>query len=210
MLRIVRSTFEILSPKYQRRVFLLVLGSVLSALIDALAFGLLYPFIQLLTNPSPKFHSSALRVTSDVFGTSVRHTLEVRLGVAILALFVISSVLGIALAYAQSRVAAKSEADVSIRLFSGYLHAPYSEHLERNSSQLVRNVHNAVGDIHQLVLMSMLIIAGNLVQVAIITAVMLVITPLVTCVAFAYFGVVSVIYSQGGQPAGATRRAVST
>ena len=75
---------------------------------------------------------------------------------------------------------AKSEADVSIRLFSGYLRAPYAEHLERNSSQLVRNVQNSVGDIHQLVLMSMLIITGNIVQVAIIMAVMLVITPVVT------------------------------
>jgi ATP-binding cassette, subfamily B, bacterial PglK len=200
VLSLLRATFEILSPKYQRRVFFLVLGSVLSALIDAVAFGLLYPFIQLLTNPSPEYHSTALRVTSDLLGTSSRHTLEGRLGVLILILFVLSSVLGIALAYAQSRVVAKSEADVSIRLFTGYLHAPYAEHLDRNSSQLVQNVHNAVGDIHQLVLMSMLIITGNLVQVAIITAVMMVITPVVTCVAIAYFGLISVVYARVVSP----------
>ncbi len=131
-----------------------------------------------------------------MLGTSVRHDLEIRLGVAILALFILSSILGIALAYAQSRVVAKSEADVSIRLFSGYLRAPYAEHLERNSSQLVRNVQNAVGDIHQLVLMSMLIIVGNVVQVLIIMAVMFVITPIVTVVAVAYFGIVSVVYAR--------------
>ena len=195
MLTLIRRTFEILSPKYQRRVFILVVAAFFSAMIDALAFGLLYPFIQLLTNPSPKYHSTALRLAGDALGTHVRHDLEIRLGLAILALFILSSIVGIALAYAQSRVVAKSEADVSIRLFRGYLRAPYAEHLERNSSQLVRNVQNAVGDIHQLVLMSMLIIVGNLVQVVIIMSVMLVITPIVTVVAIVYFAVVSFAYA---------------
>jgi ABC-type multidrug transport system fused ATPase/permease subunit len=194
VLTIIRSTFEILSPKYRRRVFILTIAALLSAIVDAIAFGLLYPFIQLLTNPSPRYHSTALKLSSDLLGTTNHHSLEVRLGVAILVLFIISSILGIVLTYAQARVVAKSEADVSIRLFSGYLHSPYAEHLERNSSQLVRNVHNAVGDIHALVLLSILIIVGNLMQVLIIAAVMAVIEPLVTIVAVAYFGIVSIGY----------------
>ena len=103
---------------------ILAIGAFLSALVDAAAFGLLYPFIQLLTNSSVHLSSSAERITSDVFFSDVRHTLEVRLGVTILVLFVLSSVLGIALTYAQSRVAAASEAEVSIRLFGRYLRAP--------------------------------------------------------------------------------------
>jgi ABC-type multidrug transport system fused ATPase/permease subunit len=200
LLSLMRRTFEILSPKYRRRILILLIGAVISGLIDAIAFGLLYPFIQLLTNPSPRYHSTALRLTGDVFGTTNRHALELRLGIAILTLFVLSSVVGIVLTYAQARVVAKSEADVSIRLFRGYLHSPYADLIERNSSALVRNVQTAVGDIHQLVLLSMLIIGGNVVQLAIITSVMLVITPTVTAVALGYFFLVSVVYARFVSP----------
>ncbi len=194
MLTLVRRTLAVLSPKYRRRVLILVVGAFLSALVDAAAFGLLYPFIQLLTKSSANLSSSALQITSDVFGSTQRHTLEVRLGITILVLFVISSVLGIALSYAQSRVAASSEAEVSIRLFGRYLRAPYAEHLDRNSAELVRNVLNAVGDVHQLVLMSLLIISSNLMQALIIAAVLALISPLVTAMAFTYFGLVSLLY----------------
>jgi ATP-binding cassette, subfamily B, bacterial PglK len=194
VLKLVRRTLAVLSPKYRRRVLILAIGAFLSALVDAAAFGLLYPFIQLLTTSSDDLSSSALRITSDVFFTDVRHTLEVRLGVTILVLFVISSVLGIALTYAQSRVAAGSEAEVSIRLFGRYLRAPYAEHLNRNSSELVRNVLNAVGDVHQLVLLPMLIISSNMLQALIIAVVLALISPLVTAMAITYFLLVSLLY----------------
>ena len=208
MLSVVQRTLAVMSPKYVRRVAFLLVALLGSSIIDAVAFGLLYPFIQLLTNPSPKYHSTALRLTSNVLGTSVRHTLEVRLGLLILFLFILSSVVGIVLTYVQSRVVAGSEADTSIRLFTGYLQAPYADHLDRNSSELVRNVQTAVDDIHQLVLTSLLIIAGNLMKVLIIAFVMILITPVVTAVVFLYFCFVSLLYmkvvSPRAQAAGAT------
>jgi ABC-type multidrug transport system fused ATPase/permease subunit len=195
MLALVRRTIQILSPRYRRRVVLLELGALLSAVIDAAAFGLLYPLIQLLTHSGNGLgENSAIRTVARLFGTTDKSTLEVRLSVTIVILFVLSSVVGIVLTYAQSRVVAGSEAEVASRLFTRYLHAPYAEHLERNSAKLVRNVQNAVADIHQLVLMSLLIIGANVMQVVIITGVIAIVSPLVTVVALGYFLLVTGVY----------------
>jgi ABC-type multidrug transport system fused ATPase/permease subunit len=51
------------------------------------------------------------------------------------------------------------QADLSQRLFVGYLYKPYTFHLERNSAQLIRNVVNITNELTLTGLLSLLILA---------------------------------------------------
>ena len=162
VLKLVRRTLDMLSPKYQRRVLVLVIG----------AFGV-RPGRRGRLRPALSVHPAADQPVAEVpaapsgsppmcSAPASRHTLEVRLGVTILVLFILSSVLGIALDLRPEpgggQVRGRRLDPALQRLPPGALRrAPRAQLVE-----LVRNVHNAVGDIHQLVLMSMLIISGNM------------------------------------------------
>jgi ABC-type multidrug transport system fused ATPase/permease subunit len=135
-----------------------------------------------------------LRITGDVLQTHQRSQLELRLGILIIVFFILSSLCGIVLTRAQCRVAANSEADVASRLFRTYLSAPYLQHMQRNSADLNRNVLSVCQDIHQSVLLSLLIIGGNLFTIVILVSVVGAANLLVTIVAVLYFFAVALVY----------------
>jgi ABC-type multidrug transport system fused ATPase/permease subunit len=196
MKKVLRELFSILSPHYRRRVLQLQVGAIIQALLDAIAFGLLYPLLQLLTESSTAKQSQAVVIAGDFLGTHEVGPLKVRLGITIIVFFVLSSLCGIVLSRAQSKVVANSEADVASRLFNSYLHAPYLEQIQRNSGELNRNVVSACIDVHQSALMGFLVLGENIFTVSVLVIVLAIINPLVTLVAVIYFLVAAYLYAR--------------
>ena len=102
--------------------------------------------------------------------------------------------MGILLSRSQCRVAANAEADLSSRLFTAYLRAPYLQHIGRNSAELNRNVYTACADISQNVVLSVLIIGSNLFTIVILVAVIGLANAAVTAASVVYFAFVAYIY----------------
>lgn len=82
--------------------------------------------------------------------------------------------------YARSLCANRSAVALSARLLRGYLAAPYTFHLQRNSAELIRNCDSAVDLVCRTVLASAVAAASETLIVAGIVAVLLVTAPLVT------------------------------
>jgi ATP-binding cassette, subfamily B, bacterial PglK len=184
----------ILSKHYRHRALELQAGAFVQAILDAAAFGLLYPLLQLFTKASGAAPSRVVKISESLLFTSNFDVLKLRLGIASVAFFVLSSVCGIILTRAQCKVAANSEADVASRLFAAYLKAPYLQQTRRNSAELNRNVYSACADIHVNVLLAAFVVAGNLLTVVILVAVIAVANLFVTAMSVVYFGIVAVIY----------------
>lgn len=138
---------SILTPS-ERRQALVLLGLMLVGMVlETLGVGLVIPALTLLTQPDIASHWPFL----DPFFASLGHpTNEQVVVVGMLFLVVAYGIKTIFLAYLawkQVGLVFRVQADLSQRLFSGYLCQPYTFHLERNSAQLIRNAMSQVADI---------------------------------------------------------------
>jgi len=138
---------SILTPP-ERRQALALLGLMLVGMVlETLGVGLVIPALALLTQPATAFHWP---VFSSVFGSLGKPSNEqvVVAGMLVLvAAYAVKTAFLAFLAWKQAGLIYRVQADLSQRLFSGYLCQPYTFHLERNSAQLIRNAMGQVGDI---------------------------------------------------------------
>lgn len=98
-------------------------------------------------------------------------------GVAVGVFFVLRGLLLLVQHYVQYRVVENASAALSTRLFDGYLSMPATFHLERNSSELVRNAIESVQRVVQEGLIPGVQMLAKLAMVAALTVILLVISP---------------------------------
>lgn len=114
--------------------------------LETLGVGLVIPALSLLTKPDIINHWPFLASFLSRMGNPT-HEKAVIVGMLLLVgAYGIKTVFLAFLAWKQVGVVYRIQADLSQRLFSGYLCQPYTFHLERNSAQLIRNAMNQVAD----------------------------------------------------------------
>jgi ABC-type multidrug transport system fused ATPase/permease subunit len=104
------------------------------------------------------------------------------------AFFVVRAVVQVAVVYVQQRVTHSFGAALSSRLVEGYLRLPYVAHLQRNSSELVRNGHQAVRDLVVNVFLPIVRIGAESVLALGLLTVLLVLAPAATALAVLVVG----------------------
>jgi ATP-binding cassette subfamily C protein len=153
---------------------------LLTALFEAAGAAAVFGLIRVLTDPA---QATALPVA----GALLRRLppLEPRATVVLFALsvalfYALKNGLGALSAWAQARCVRDSTAATSTALLRGYLAAPWSFHLRRNSAELIHDAHQAVERVYTLVMSPALgILTESLVALGIV-AVLLVAAPGVT------------------------------
>ena len=138
---------SILTPP-ERRQALVLLGLMLVGMVlETLGVGLVIPALTLLTRPAAAFHWPLLDSVFSTVGNPTNEQVVVAGMLLLVAAYAVKTAFLAFLAWKQAGLIFRVQADLSQRLFSGYLCQPYTFHLERNSAQLIRNAMGQVGDI---------------------------------------------------------------
>lgn len=107
--------------------------------------GILIPALGLMLNSNIGKEYPALQPYLNALGNPTQVQL-VLWGMSVLVLvYVIKAGFLIFLSWRQSKFSAELSADISSKLFLGYMRQPYAFHLQRNSAELLRNIQNEVG-----------------------------------------------------------------
>ena len=113
-------------------------------LFEMAGIGILLPVFSLVLNPEKFiFYLKSFEITR---GLSDIHYNKIIIVVLLILVFfyLIKTLYLIFLSWKQSYFASMTSAEISERLFFGYLQLPYTFHLSRNSAELIRNVQNEV------------------------------------------------------------------
>lgn len=114
-------------------------------LFEMLGLGMMLPAVSLMLKPDIGKSYPAVQPLLNHLGNPKQSTL-VFWGMSILVLmYFLKATFLLFLTWKQSRFTAKLSADLSQKLFLGYLRLPYTFHLQRNSAQLLRNIQGEVG-----------------------------------------------------------------
>lgn len=140
------STFKklwyILSMGQRRAAIILLIMMLFGMVLETLGIGLVVPALALMTQSDLTTKYSVLAPWLDSIGNTSREHLVVVGMLVLVSVYTVKALFLGFLGWMQTRFVYGIRADLSQRLFTGYLRQPYVFHLQRNSAQLIHNVVN--------------------------------------------------------------------
>jgi ABC-type multidrug transport system fused ATPase/permease subunit len=183
-----RHLLQLLSAPQRRAAVGLLGAMLLGTVLEMLGVGLVIPVMALVTQGDLAARYPAMAPWLDGLGAPNRERLVI---IGMLSLASVSVIRALFLAYLASRQANFAygvQADISQRLFAGYLRQPYVFHLQRNSAQLTRNA-TAHADELRAVIQSSLLLGSEALALLGILSLLLVVEPIGTLLVVAVLGV---------------------
>ena len=189
MSHLLRTMLRLISPSLRRRFVWVEVLALVSAIVDAMAFVLLYPLMRLFTSYDTSKDWRPIRLIENVLQTTNRGAIELRLGIIIVALFILSSVIGLTLTTRQCRLSSDIERDISFYMFERYMGMPYLDHIAMNSAEMVRNTHVIPIELASNGFLAFLQLTQNILVVLFLLVIIALASPIVVLVALVYFGI---------------------
>ncbi len=186
--------------EHRARWALLLFLAIVTSLLEIVAAALVYLLLSLVADPSGAVDLPLIGDIRGMMSGVNERTLLLSLVGLMIAFFLIRAVVALAAEYVTQRVIHNAAAALSIRLVKGYLELPYSFHLGRNSSVLIRNGHSAALQVVSSVFHPLITVMAELVLTVGILALLAVISPLGTAIAVAVVGSSTVILMFVVQP----------
>jgi ATP-binding cassette, subfamily B, bacterial PglK len=153
LLTTLRQTFDLVGRDHPGRWAILVVLALVVSAFEIIGALLVYVLLALVVEPGAAVVLPLFGDLRTRFPTVDERTLLLGTVVAMAAFFLVRGVVKVGATYVQTRVAQNAGARLSNRLMEGYLRWPYAVHLQRHSSELIRNGHQAVLEmVDQLVL----------------------------------------------------------
>jgi len=157
----IRKSVRLLSPALRRRWALMVPLALVAAVAEAIGAAAVFVFLQVIAAPDEIPQVAGLPVLVTWFEATAPPS-RIQVGAILLVgLYLLRSGLLATVAYLQIGTVQKSIAEVSRRLFWGYLTVPYRFHLGRNSATLIQEVRDSVDATYELVLASAVQVASE-------------------------------------------------
>lgn len=170
-----------LFPRRDRlRIFALLASTTLSGLLQAVGVASIMPFIAVVASPDLVAENPYLARAYERLGFDGVNAFLVFLGLAAMAVLVVTNVLVAVNAWLTFRVCHMGEHDLSRRLLRTYLRSPWELLLQRNSAELLKMLVSEVDRVVIRTLMSGIGVFSDVVTTVFIVALLLWINPWVT------------------------------
>lgn len=178
----------LLIPKKLRvKLTIMLFGLVMVAGLDMLGVVAMLPLMGIFTGMDRE--SGTLGFAARVLGGDPSD-LELTMLVAgfAVSVFVLKGMAIICFRWWQMGVLTRQQAETSITLLQGYLLAPYTMHLKRSSSELMRSLSTSVALAYGAVINGSLSLAAELITIACVAGLLIVLNPFVALCAVIYLG----------------------
>ena len=179
-MKLIRQLWYILTPQERMEGAFLLCAMVLGAFFEALSIGVVIPFIAVLKQPELLSKSRYLQPLLSHLDVSEPRQLFFILGLTLIALFAIKMGYLIQLYRWLFRYAMKKHVNLARQLLAGYLSAPYTLHIQRNSAELIRVMTRSVEDFANIFMVNLLIALGEFLVLAALTSLLMIVEPLAT------------------------------
>jgi ABC-type multidrug transport system fused ATPase/permease subunit len=192
----IRRGWDLLQPRYRKRLRYVALFGVIIASLDSLALVLIYSLINLLGDQPANGMAGRLLRTLGLTGGDRYHTALILLVITSV-LFVTRSLLSVLALWLTIGAANGAQTDLVTRLLLGHARAPQLLRLERNSAETLRTIMGSVDQVISGVVSSSVLLLAN-VAVAVAVAVGLILSsPLVAAAVIVYFLLIAFAWARG-------------
>jgi ABC-type multidrug transport system fused ATPase/permease subunit len=197
--KLIRQLLYIFTPREKIEFAFLLCAMVLGALFETVSIGVVLPFIAVLKEPELLSKAGHLRPLLSTLDLSEPRKLFFILGSALIALFAIKTGYLILLYRWLFRYAMKKHVSLARELLAGYLRAPYTLHLQRNSADLIRVTIRSVEDFTNIFMVNLLTVLGELLVLGALASLLMIVEPLATFGALVVLGIPTALVYRSSQ-----------
>lgn len=185
----------LLNPQQKKQLFILLFLLIIGMFFEMAGLGVLIPALGLMLNTNEVNEYPIFQPFFNAIGNPSQKELVLYGMLFLVLLYLIKALFLVFLSWRQSKFSAEFSADLSSRLFFGYLRQGYSFHLQRNSAELLRNIRGEVSEFTEIT-KSVIILTIEFTVVVGIGFVLILQNPLGTLVVSSLLGLSSfVVYS---------------
>jgi ATP-binding cassette, subfamily B, bacterial PglK len=178
--KLIGQLWYILTPQEKMEGAFLLCAMVLGAFFETVSIGLVIPLIAVLREPDLVFKTQYLQPLLSVLNIHEPRQLFFLLGPALIGLFAVKTGYLIYFYRWLFRYAMKKEVKLARQLLAGYLSAPYTLLLQRNSAELIGVTTRSVEEFCSGFLVNLLTVVGELLVLAALTGLLMFVEPLAT------------------------------
>jgi ATP-binding cassette, subfamily B, bacterial PglK len=169
---------QLLNARERRQVYLLMPGIILMACLEVAGIAAISPFLSLVTNPESIETNGVLRWLYTTFSFGSTQSFVVFMGLVALTLMVTSNLFALFMNWLLVRFAWFRNHSLSERLLAQYLAKPYTFFLERNTSEMGKNILAEVQQVVNGLLVPGMLTLANIIVVTFILIFLIVLNPL--------------------------------
>lgn len=163
---------DLLEKKGRRKLFFLVLFSILISIIEMVGISIIMPFISIASDFSLINSNETYKKIYDFFNFETPVSFVVAFGVVLILFYIFRSIINLLYYYLMSRYTDGRYRVFAYRLFRKYLSMPYESFINQNSTVLTKTIINEAENLTQL-LSHLLLLLSEIFVVLLIYTVLL-------------------------------------
>ena len=182
MLSTLRKCYAMMDRLARRTLAVLFVLILVAGILEAFGIGMVFPFIKLIQDPA---QASAVPVLGPLLASIDPGGGRALLwgSVIIFALFFVKNVFVFIVFYARTAYVQKNQVKLATRLLRGYVHSPYTFHLERNSAEIIRNLNSSAATVYAVAIFAFVEILTEVTTATAVLVTLIITDPLVTAMA---------------------------
>ncbi|WP_100012060.1 ABC transporter ATP-binding protein [Lentibacillus sediminis] len=178
-----KKLFLLFNKKEKKKLLILFFMMTIAAVLETLGIGLIVPLVGIVTNPEIIQEQSVLNYLYTMFNFQSTASFIIFAVVLLLAFFVMKNLYLLLFLYAQNRVILNQQVKLSRKMLKEYMIKPYTFHLQRNSSELLRNINKEVPKVFQGIIMAGFQLVTEILVIISILLLLVITAPLATLTA---------------------------
>lgn len=185
---------RIFTRKQKIKFLILFVILFIGSLLEFLGVSLILPFVQLVMDADGE-NSRILSLMGKFLSADSGPELLFRTGFLLAMVYVVKNLYLLFMKYVQLRFIFNNRLELSGRLMRSYMKKPYTFHLEKNSSEILRSVTSDVNNLYDLILDG-IELTSNLLIIGMLAVFLVYMDPLITFVVVLLLGFCSLLYFQ--------------
>ena len=187
-MKYLKQLLSLLSKDEKLKLILVFIGVLIMGFLELAGIGSIMPFLTVASNPEMVTTNKYLSWAYELMGFQSVDSFLFALGIGAALFILVSNAMKALVMYMNKRYTTMRQHYLSLRLFRQYIYRPYTFFLNRNSSELMKNILGEVNTLIRGALMPLLDLFTSIVVTLLIIAMMVVVDPVLALISFLAIG----------------------
>ncbi|MBQ6432313.1 MAG: ABC transporter ATP-binding protein [Oscillospiraceae bacterium] len=168
-MKLMKQLFYIFPLKQRLQYLGLFILQLLETALDFFGVALILPFVNLMVNAEQMQASWWYRLVTKVIGTAEMSSVLLFLTILMAVVYLVKNAFIMFLTWLRINFIGKSKIRMGARMITCYMHKPYTFHLQRNTSEIIRNINGDVNGAFSVISAMFALISDALIVISLTT-----------------------------------------
>lgn len=190
MINTLKKILYLLPAKDKVKLLLLLVLMIIGAALEVVGIGMIPVFVSIIATPERVLELEMAQPLLNFLNVTGGGDLLIIGSIVLITVFFLKNLYMVGYYYLEARYIHNRYSLIGSDLYKCYMQAPYTFHLSRNSSELLRNITHETRYLLNFVMKPSMVVITNIVLITAIVVFLMLIEPVITVFAIVFLGIV--------------------